>query len=98
MLNSLKAHFQKPLENFEDEDIQSFLDGHLKVKSEVDMERKNKGLTTSECLDTLKRMSIDTYVTSEKIGDEVLDYDPIPGGYYCGDLEELTGGKRWSLD
>lgn len=32
------------------------------------------------------------------IAKEVLAYDPIPGGYIaCGDVDELTGGKAWSL-
>ena len=34
----------------------------------------------------------------QSIGEDVLAYDPIPGGYIaCGSLEELTGGKAWSL-
>jgi hypothetical protein len=38
------------------------------------------------------------FKTSEFIGEEVLAYLPIPGGYIpCGDLNELTGGKAWSL-
>lgn len=38
------------------------------------------------------------YKTSEFIGEEVLAYLPVPGGYVgCGDVNELTGGKAWSL-
>ena len=38
------------------------------------------------------------FKTTEYIGEEVLAYLPIPGGYVpCGDLNELTGGKAWSL-
>jgi len=38
------------------------------------------------------------YYTSEKIGEEVLAYDPIPGELQaCISLEEATGGKAWSL-
>ena len=38
------------------------------------------------------------YKTSEYVGEEVLAYLPVPGGYTpCGDLNELTGGKAWSL-
>jgi len=98
---SLKAYSQKEVEDLKDKDIQGFLDKHLKVKDEVDTERQNnpkyKGLTVSECLDCLKGMSVNAYITSEKIGEEVLAYDPVPGAYYCGGLEELTQGKRWSL-
>lgn len=39
-----------------------------------------------------------SYKTSEYIGEEVLAYLPVPGEYIgCGDLDELTGGKAWSL-
>ncbi|MGJ8734921.1 MAG: gluconate 2-dehydrogenase subunit 3 family protein, partial [Cellulophaga sp.] len=38
------------------------------------------------------------YCTSEKVGEEILAYDPIPGTYQaCIPLEEATGGKAWSL-
>lgn len=46
----------------------------------------------------LRGMTIMAYKTSEYIGKEVLAYLPIPGEYIaCGDLQELTGGKTWSL-
>jgi hypothetical protein len=39
-----------------------------------------------------------SYKTSEYVGEEVLAYLPVPGEYIgCGDLEELTGGKAWSI-
>lgn len=38
------------------------------------------------------------YKNSEFVGEEVLAYLPIPAGYVaCGDVDELTGGKAWSL-
>ncbi len=38
------------------------------------------------------------YYTCEKVGEEILAYDQIPGNYIpCGDLNEITGGKAWSL-
>ncbi|MEJ2585359.1 MAG: gluconate 2-dehydrogenase subunit 3 family protein [Robiginitalea sp.] len=41
---------------------------------------------------------ISAYKTSEYVGEEVLAYLQIPGGYIgCGDLDELSGGKAWSL-
>lgn len=46
----------------------------------------------------LRGMTIMGYKTSEYIGEEVLAYLPVPGQYIgCGDLQELTGGKAWSL-
>lgn len=41
---------------------------------------------------------ISAYKNSEYIGEEVLAYLQIPGGYIgCGDLDELSGGRAWSL-
>lgn len=49
-------------------------------------------------LKTLRGFAVFAYRNSEKVGEEVLAYDPIPGVYNgCGSLEELTGGKSWSL-
>ncbi len=46
----------------------------------------------------LRGMTIWGYKTSEYIGEEVLAYLPVPGEYIaCGDLNELTGGKAWSI-
>ena len=46
----------------------------------------------------LRGMTIMAYKTSEYVGEEVLAYLPVPGEYIgCGDLQELTGGKAWSL-
>ncbi len=39
-----------------------------------------------------------SYRTSEQIGENVLAYLPVPGEYIpCGDVDELTGGKAWSI-
>ncbi len=46
----------------------------------------------------LRGLTIWGYKTSEYVGENVLAYMPVPGEYIaCGDLEELTGGKAWSL-
>ena len=98
----LTEHSGKKLDNVEDIDIQKFLDKYLKIKGEIDEERlanlNYKGMTTSEFLNIIKLLSIKAYLINEKIGEEVLAYDPVPGAYYCGDLQKLTGGKSWSLD
>ncbi|MFS4446369.1 gluconate 2-dehydrogenase subunit 3 family protein [Maribacter sp. 2307UL18-2] len=47
---------------------------------------------------SLRGLTIMGYKTSEYVGEEVLAYLPVPGEYIgCGDLQELTGGKAWSL-
>lgn len=45
---------------------------------------------------SMKSMAIWAYFTSEEIGENVLNYDPIPGNYEgCKPLSEI--GNRWSL-
>jgi DNA replication initiation complex subunit (GINS family) len=46
----------------------------------------------------LRGMTIWGYKTSEYVGEEVLAYLPVPGEYIaCGDVNELTGGRAWSI-
>ena len=49
-------------------------------------------------VDSARDMTIMGYKTTEYIGENVLTYQPIPGEYIpCGDLDELTGGKTYSI-
>jgi hypothetical protein len=79
----------------------ALLDAHLLVKGDVDKDRlaNPKGLqpTKNEFLNHLKYLTIMAYVGSEEIGENVLMYDPVPTAYYCGDLQEISGGKSSSL-
>ncbi|WP_224484968.1 gluconate 2-dehydrogenase subunit 3 family protein [Robertkochia aurantiaca] len=53
---------------------------------------------TFSAMGSLRSMAINAYKISEMVGENVLAYDPVPGGYTgCGSLEELSGGKAWSL-
>lgn len=46
----------------------------------------------------LRGMVIWAYKTSEYVGENVLSYLPVPGEYIpCGDVQELTEGKAWSI-
>ncbi len=46
---------------------------------------------------SFKSMALWGYLSSEQIGTEVLNYDPVPGGY-DGDISlESVGGRAWSL-
>lgn len=46
----------------------------------------------------LRGLTIWGYKTSEYVGEELMAYLPVPGEYIpCGDLQELTEGKDWSL-
>ena len=45
---------------------------------------------------SLKSTALWGYFTSQEIGENVLNYDPIPGGYNgCIPLSEV--GNKWSL-
>ncbi|WP_034043008.1 gluconate 2-dehydrogenase subunit 3 family protein [Wocania ichthyoenteri] len=83
------------------DNYKSLLDKHLLVKGDIDKEREanleSLAMTKSEFLNSLKSLCITAYLTTEEIGEHVLKYDPIPTAYYCGNLQELTGGKSWSL-
>lgn len=46
----------------------------------------------------IRDLTIWGYKCTEYVGEELLAYDSIPGQYIpCGDLDELTGGKAWSI-
>jgi hypothetical protein len=46
----------------------------------------------------LRGLTINAFKTNEFIGENVLDYAPVPGEQKgCVDLMETTGGKAWSL-
>jgi hypothetical protein len=56
------------------------------------------GVVNYYALKTLRGLAVFGYKNSEKVGEEVLAYDPVPGVYKgCESLKELTGGKAWSL-
>ena len=83
------------------EQYTALLDKYLLVKGEIDEERKANPealkLTNHELLNQLKHLTITAYLTTEEVGENFLMYDPIPTTYFCGDLQEITGGKSWSL-
>ena len=49
-------------------------------------------------LTSVRDQSIFGYFTSQKIGEDVLAYEAIPIDYIpCGNMDELTNGRAWSL-
>jgi hypothetical protein len=79
----------------------ALLDENLLVKGDIDKDRlaNPEALqpTKNEFLNHLKYLTIMAFVGSEEIGENVLMYDPVPTAYYCGDLQEISGGKSSSL-
>lgn len=54
--------------------------------------------TAANFASSMRGMTISAYKNSEYVGEQVLAYLSIPGEYIAtGDLQELTGGKAWSL-
>ena len=101
IISVLKPNAEDSINKVTEADYKALLDNHMLLKDEVDQEREDnpdsEAMTKSEFLNDLKWMTINAYKTTEQIGEQVLAYDPIPGAHYCGDLQELTGGKSWSL-
>ena len=97
----LKPDADSNLSDVTTEQYKSLLDEHMFLSEEIDPEREANSealdMTSSEFLNQLKWMTIYAYKNSEEVGENVLAYDPIPGAYYCGELQELTGGKSYSL-
>lgn len=67
------------------------------INNEWELYEDDTPITLSKFLNGLKFMTINAFLNSQKVGEEVLAYDPVPGVYICDDLEKLTGGKQYSL-
>jgi len=90
----------KPVKDLTTEDYDGLLAKFLKTtKEEQEAIRNNdKEAPVLEALMGLRGSAIWAYRTSEKVGEEVLAYDPVPGEQKgCISLEEATGGRAWSL-
>ena len=101
IIEVLKVNPEDKIDDLSKDSFIRLLDNYMLLKTEIDEEReaspKSLGYTKSEFLNELKFITIRAYLTTEQIGENVLVYDPVPSQYYCGDLNELTGGKTWSL-
>ena len=101
IITLLKRDTESNIDDVTLEQYKSLLDEHMFLSKEVDPEREANpealSMTSSELLNQLKCMTIYGYKNSEEVGENILAYDPVPAAYYCGDLQELTGGKSYSL-
>lgn len=101
VIAKLKTNESTSVDEITTEQYTALLDKSLLVRGDIDEERKAnpkaKIMTTSELLGQIKWLTIFAYRNSEQVGENVLIYDPIPSSYNCGDLQELTGGKSYSL-
>ena len=101
IITTLKTTIETDIRDITTAQYTALLDTHLLVKGEIDEDRlanlEAVQPTKNEFLNQLKYLTITAYVTSEEIGENVLMYDPVPTAYYCGDLQEISGGKSSSL-
>jgi len=97
LVNLIKRDYNENLSKVTTDDYKALLDTHMKLSSEEQPESDPNKINASQLLNSIKGRSIWAYRISETVGETVLAYDPIPGVAYCGDLQELTGGKAWSL-
>ncbi|MFT5257550.1 MAG: hypothetical protein ACI9KF_001181, partial [Arenicella sp.] len=97
IITTLKITIETDIRDITTAQYTALLDTHLLVKGEIDEDRlanlEAVQPTKNEFLNQLKYLTITAYVTSEEIGENVLMYDPVPTAYYCGDLQEISGGK-----
>lgn len=77
---------------------------HEKINNYVQAKQNNEETELFEdvasyaLLTNIRSTAIWSYKNSEKVGEEVLAYEPIPGQQAgCVDLQEATGGRAWSL-
>jgi len=97
LVSLIKRDYNENLNKLTTENYKALLDTHMKLSSEEQPESDPDKMNASQLLNSIKGRSIWAYRVSETVGETVLAYDPIPGAAYCGDLQELTGGKAWSL-
>jgi hypothetical protein len=101
IIATLKPTTDTDIRDVTTEQYKALLDAHLLVKGDIDTDRlaNPEALqpTKNEFLNHLKYLTIMAFVSSEEIGENVLMYDPVPTAYYCGDLQEISGGKSSSL-
>ena len=89
LLKLIKSNYSDKINDLTEDNYKNLLDNNMILNGESN--------DISELLINIKSDTIWAYRFREFVGENVLAYDPRPGAAYCGDLEELTGGKSWSL-
>lgn len=74
------------------------IDSYKEAVAEGEAAQMDDNVAHFAFADNLRGLTIWGYKASEYVGEEVLAYLPVPGEYIsCGNLQELTSGKAWSL-
>lgn len=110
--NTFSSKYGKVISEGNKEDIEELLSEYFKLSdedSQAILKEQNtnidnipanalKQYTLYKFLLSVRYYTLFGYYTSEKIGEEVLAYDPIPGVYNgCEPLSKVSGGRAWSL-
>jgi len=97
---AISIELDKHVSKLNTDDYDKLLNKYLRAKPN-DLEAFKNNENDAIILNSLTRLRWQTiwvYKNSQQIGEEVLAYDPIPGKQLgCISLEEVTGGKAWSL-
>ncbi len=83
-----------------DQDYHKILTKFLKASLEdlQSFKKNNKDTLILNFLTDLRKTTVWAYKATEKVGEKILAYDPIPGEYKaCLSIEEATGGLAWAL-
>lgn len=99
-INGDKASYEKLLSdyfNVSDEDSKNILEQqNLPIEEVNNTDIDNYALY--KFLFSVKSYTLFGYFTSEKVGEEILNYDPIPGSYIgCMPIENSPNERAWSL-
>ena len=90
--NALKVTKEQEIENFE------VINSYQGAIENGETDKLDEGVSRFAFANNLRGMTIWAYKSSEYVAEEVLEYLPVPGEYIgCGDLQELTDGKAWSI-
>ena len=112
MLKELGVTEEKPIDDISAETHDALLAKYLKQPKEKQREYREQmaqitspedfeampEVITFNFLAAVRDISIYAYKNTEYVGEKVLAYLPVPGEQKgCAPLEDLTGGKAWSL-
>jgi len=82
--------------NLSDEETETILNQQSQYSNTFTDSEKDKFMMY-KFLISVRRYTLLGYFTSEKVGKEVLNYDPIPGeDLGCIPLEDVPNGRTWS--
>ena len=80
------------------EKYDALLAKYLKSTQSTQKQFSKKEKTVFNTLKDLRSKAVWAYKNSEYVGENVLAYNPIPGGYKsCIDINQATDGKAWAL-